>query len=400
MLLEAPALTPILIVAHNYLPENIIGAYRPARFQRYLPQFGYSASVLTASPQPPGGTPGVWTQPFSHNLIEALFFKTFFPYDERMTWLPGALRLGQKILQTPPSPRLIFSTSPPISNHYAARHLARKFRLPWVADFRDPLVANFSRRAPLSRWVDRQAEATFVRDSQAIIMNTVAAAEELRTRYPRAAAKIHAIPNGYDAEEAFPQLPLPPRPIPLWFHGGSLYLNRYPLRLLASLDRLDLQVQLQFVGVIEDPSLLDSPHAQSLRAQGRLCVDNQVRPKAEALRMASEANGTLIFDHFHAHGPNLAIPAKSFDCIRAGRPILAFTSPGSPLDTLLDYSGIPHVSVFEEDSPGQIDQKVRAFAALPSTFNSPSAEFVERHSAVAQTNALASLFDRLLSRSA
>lgn len=393
-------MTPILIVAHNYLPENIIGAYRPARFQRYLPQFGYSAAVLTASPQPGGGTPGVWRQPFSYNLLEAFFFKTFFPYDERMTWLPGASRLGHKVLTTPPSPRLIFSTSPPISNHYVARRLARKFGLPWVADFRDPLVANFSRHGSLSRWVDRRAEATFVRDAQAIIMNTGAAAEELRTRYPQAAAKIHAIPNGYDPEDAFPQLPLPPRATPLWFHGGSLYLNRYPLRLLASLDRLALQVQLHMVGVIEDPSLLESPHAQKLLAQGQLIAENRVRPKAEALRMASEANATLIFDHFHAHGPNLAVPAKSFDCIRAGRPILAFTSPGAPLDSLLRYSGIPHVRIFDEDGPEQIDQKVRTFAALPANFTAPSADFVARHSALAQTSTLASIFDRLLARSA
>lgn len=389
-------MTPILIVAHNYLPENIIGAYRPARFQRYLPQFGYSASVLTASPQPPGGTPGVWTQPFSYNLLEALFFKTFFPYDERMTWLPGASRLGQKILETPPPPRLIFSTSPPISNHYVARRLSRKFRLPWVADFRDPLVANFSRHTLLSRWADRQAEATFVRDAQAIIMNTGAAADELRTRYPHSAAKIHAIPNGYDPADAFPQLPLPPRTTPLWFHGGSLYLNRYPLRLLASVDRLALAVQIQMVGVIEDPSILDNPHAQSLRAQGRLNLDNQVRPKAEALRLASEANGTLIFDHFHAHGPNLAIPAKSFDCIRAGRPILAFTSPSAPLDSLLAYSGVPNVRIYESDPPEVIDRKVSEFAALPSNRVEPSEEFVQLHSAPRQTADLAALFDRLL----
>ncbi|MDL5050790.1 glycosyltransferase [Oscillatoria amoena NRMC-F 0135] len=390
------------MIAHAFAPENLIGAYRPARFARYLPEFGYEPWILTASTQEPPLPPRLREVPFRYNPLELLLGKTFFPHDDRMSWAPRATREAAAWIPSFPAPPLLFSTSPPLASHWAAWRLARRFRLPWVADFRDPLVANFGRRSFLGRLVDPPIERRTVERASAIIMNTAAAADELRTRYPVHAHKITALPNGYDPNDGFQPLPIPPREKRIWFHGGSIYRNRYLQRLLDALWRLTSSGklpsgwQLRLLGLIEDLSVLESPSAIALRQQGALSVRNEFVPQAQALREAAEADATMVFDHYHDSGANLAIPAKSFDCVRAGRPILAFTSPGAPLDQMLAACGVPSVRIYEQDAPAAIDEKLLAFAALPPEITPFSEAFRQAHSAPEQTRSLAALFDKLL----
>jgi glycosyltransferase involved in cell wall biosynthesis len=391
-----------LLIAHAYPPENLIGAERPARFARYLPTHGYEAWILTASQQPHPPPERLREVPFHYNPLELALGKTFFPCDDRMTWGPKAFRAGADWLANFPGASIVFSTSPPLSSHWAAWRLARRFGLPWVADFRDPLVANFGRRGTLGRPVDSWIEKRVLRHANAVIMNTAAAAGELRSRYPSHAHKIDAIPNGYDPADGFGPLPLPKRDRRVWLHGGSLYRNRYPERLFDSLWRLTESEKLprnwkvRMIGSLEDRSLLERPSVKALSALGAVEIHAEVLPKAMAMREIAEADGSMVFDHYHSSGANLAIPAKSFDCVRTGRPVLAFTSPGAPMERMLAASGVPCTRIFEEDSPSAIDQKLLEFSAMPSGAVTPSEAFRLDHAAPQQTGRLAALFDKLL----
>lgn len=393
---------PALILAHAFPPENLIGAYRPARFARYLPEHGFEPWVLTAS-EGAAQAPRILEVPFRYSPAELLLGKTMFPHDDRMTWIGRATKMATDWLRSFPQKPVLFSTSPPLASHIVAWRLAQAFNLAWVADFRDPVVANFGRRKPLGRFADAWIEAKAVRLADAILMNTEAAAEELRSRYPRQAAKISALPNGFDPGDGFGPLPLPLREKRVWLHGGSIYRNRYPERLFDGLwrltqsGRLPLDWKIRMIGVIEDMSLLERPSVRALRERGAADITAEHLPQKEALREAAEADGTIVFDHYHDRGPNLAIPAKSFDCVRVGRPIIAFTSPRAPLDAMLAASGVPAVRIFEEDPPEAIEEKLLAYSQQQNQFTMYSESFRQAHSAPEQSASLARLFDRVLS---
>lgn len=394
-------LRPVLLLAHAYSPENLVGAYRPTRFVRYLPDFCYEPWVVTASLQPDPAPDRVLCVPYRFDLLERVLAKTLFPHDDRMNWIRAAEAATAAWIPKLPSSPILFSTSPPQASHWVAANLARKFRLPWVADFRDPLVANFGRNTKLGRIVDRYLERRVVAGANVVLMNTDSAAVELRNRYPGVRARIDSIPNGYDPGDQFGPLPIPKRTRRVWFHGGSIYLNRYPIRLLDCLfgllreGRIGNDWKIRMLGTVEETALFSLPSYVELNRLGHIDCHPDLLPKEIALKEASEADATIVFDHFHSTGVNLAIPAKSFDCVRASRPILVFTSRGAPLDTMISRCGVPNVRIYEDDTAELMKTKLVEFSKLPASPTTPSAWFEEMYSAPQQTARLASIFDSL-----
>ena len=94
----------------------------------------------------------------------------------------------------------LLSTSPPDSVHLAGRALARRFRLPWVADFRDPWIGLHFRTPPSDWHRTRHAamEAAVVSEADAVFAASRTHADELAAAFPARAARIHHVPNGYE----------------------------------------------------------------------------------------------------------------------------------------------------------------------------------------------------------
>lgn len=79
--------------------------------------------------------------------------------------------------------------------------LSRLSGIPWVADFRDPMVSNYPSTG-LQRTLWKRLESYVLRHAAACIFTTERAAITYRQRYPMAQARCHVIENGYD-EDAF-----------------------------------------------------------------------------------------------------------------------------------------------------------------------------------------------------
>lgn len=391
------AAQPVLFIAGAYPPENVIGALRPARFVRYLPAFGFEPWVITSSPQPVA-QPRVRNVPFSFGLRERVLNRTWFPYDERLTWAGPAAAAAEQLLDQHPI-RIVFSTSPPIGAHLAAARLKKKRGLRWVADFRDPIVGNFDRTAWGARQADPYMERYIGRWLDMAILNTGASAEKWKARYPHLTSRIYTIPNGFDPADELAALPLPARPASEWLHAGSLYVTRYPARLFPALDRLRQSgrlapLRVRLIGYI-NPELFAIPAYQHLLAAGWIDCTPEHIPQAAARKAMAEANRLIVFDHYHAEG-NVQIPAKIFDYVRVGRPVLAFTTPGAPLDRLLAGSGIDSTRIYEEDGQEEIESKLLAFAARSDEARPASESFGQEFNGREQARKLADLFRTLL----
>jgi hypothetical protein len=167
-------------------PESTVGAQRPAQFAKYLPDFGWRAIVLccdatkrdngwlpgdlealagvlqdvdredsrvVATPSMPsdGGLDRAWRatrsarSPGAALLRKSLTFARFFTGDYSRSWQPCAREAAQLIALRTPIHACIGEHSPD-AGLFLARWFSKTYHVPWIADFRDPMLFGFPPR--------------------------------------------------------------------------------------------------------------------------------------------------------------------------------------------------------------------------------------------------------------
>jgi glycosyltransferase involved in cell wall biosynthesis len=317
--------------------------------------------------------------------------------DQGLTWAVRSARLVSGWIRSEKVQRedggslpVIVSTSPPITTHLCAWWLKRRFGCAWVADFRDPLRDNPC-HPPRYHRSNKSFEELFFRNADAIIANTDSVAELWRMRYPQWQNKIHVIWNGFDPEASPEAAPIPLRPYRVMCHVGSLYCSRYPTPVIASLARLIAAgrvdpnaLRLYLAGSASEPHSEDVSRTWIEFLPGLL-------PRNEATQLITEADFLLLID-FTIGPRGLQVPAKLFEYLTIGRPILAVTLPDSPVESILRRSGIPYACLH----PGQDeanDQRLLAFLALPSNPVAASSWCREQFDAANQARQLAAILE-------
>jgi hypothetical protein len=404
----AQGLKTVIMLAYYFPPDNISGARRPFRFAKYLPGAGYGVAVISAAP-PLEGWANVYTAPAADRPRAARIASAalsalqthLLPYNDRLPWIADAVSVaGATLAHTPAC--AVLSTSPPISTHLAALCIKRRFGLPWVADFRDPLYGNPFRTRKLAWTYDLAVERLIVSQADAVIANTDAAADVLQRRYPRWRNKVHLLWNGYDPEERVEARPIPERPYHLMTHAGSIYGGRRPDALLKALTYLidagrllPDQFRLQLIGPLElDADRLRPSPFERLVAAGCLTYTGTSVSEADAREAMSISDSLLLLDT-NSQNSALQLPAKIFDYIRIGRRVLAFTTRNSPTERVLADSGIRYVAAYPDDSAAQVAAKILDCIQLPSHALAPSGWFRDTFAAPAQAAALAGILNRV-----
>jgi glycosyltransferase involved in cell wall biosynthesis len=400
----------VLLLACFFPPENTSGSARPFRFYKYLPKFNYDVRVLTASQQNSDGPSDVVCVPekirkgpkrILRDIAQRILRNLIA--DESLTWSFRAWDAAKEIAAREKI-CAVFSTSSPAISHVVGALLKSRYGIPWVADFRDPLVGNpFRKKGGLTGLVDRVMQKWIFRRADALIATTDATVDLWRRENPEYAAKMHVIWNGFDPEDGLRANPVPPREYKLIVHAGVLYGPRHPGVLLSSLQRLSergllssQKLQLHLVGLLVGQWCREPQQADALVRQGLLRCDGHMVPKEEAEAAIADADSLLLLD-LHVEGGAIQVPAKLFDYVRIGRPILAITTRNSPVDRLLARSGVPYCSLYPEDSADEVDAKVLHFVTLPSEPVVADEWFWKEFDAVAQTRQLASLIGSLSS---
>lgn len=135
----------------------------------------------------------------------------------------------------------------------------------------------------------------------------------------------------------------------------------------------------------------------TLRQWGCLECDGQIVPVAEARRICAEADYLLLLD-INEEDTDLQLPAKLFDYVQIGRPILAFTKAGSPTERVLQDSGVRFRTVTHDADDGAVDQAVLELLAMPTDPVRAGDWFEARFDGRNQAGALAKIIDSVLAR--
>ena len=361
----------VLMVAFHYPPcSGTSGVHRTLSFSRHLPRQGWRPIILTARPPAYESTDdGKLSQIPDDAIVRRVFAldasrhlsvrgryarATALP-DRWITWWLGAVPTGLRLIRTH-RPAVIWSTYPIPTAHLIALTLHRLTGAPWVADFRDPMmdVDDVSERRRHA-WVERLV----VRHATRLVFTTESARRMYLQRYPSLGPdRAVVIPNGYEEDDfrglaAAASTPATTSGPFRLLHAGMIYREeRDPLPLLRALARLNREGRLTAETLrmeLRDPGY-EAEYTSIIRDLGLAGVVQVLPPipHRQALLDCAGASALLLLQ-----GPtcNAQIPAKTYEYLRVGRPILALTPDGSDTAAILaECGGATRVDPLDEDA--------------------------------------------------
>ncbi|MCS6944592.1 MAG: glycosyltransferase [Burkholderiaceae bacterium] len=399
------------MIAFHFPPlAGSSGIQRTLRFAQYLPEHGWKPIVLTAATRAyertsedllrelPAGL--IVHRAFALNTARHLAlggrYPAFFARPDRwITWALGAIPAGVRLVNRY-RPAAIWSTFPIATAHVIGRWLARLTGLPWVADFRDPMAQDGYPPDPATwrafEFIEREAIAR----AAASVFVTRGAAAMYRQRYPAAAERIAVIENGFD-EQSFAGIPVSVSPLVpgkrTLLHSGIVYpWERDPTQLFAALAALKRaggarDLRLRFRASAHDEFLIELARRHGVFD---LIEVAPPLPYRQALEEMQRADALLVLQ---ASNCNEQIPAKVYEYLRAGRPILALTDPNGDTADLLRRCGVHYIAPLDDAA---------AIAAIVPRFMAdleaarPDASAVAACSRESRARELAAVLDRVV----
>lgn len=379
----------VLLVAYHFPPfAGSSGSHRTMALARYLDEFGWTPIVLTvrssAYERTGEDAPAALTESLIVRRVVALdtarhlAIRGHYPRclslpDRWVSWLAGAIPAGLALIARH-RPAVLWTTFPLATAHLIGWALHRLTGLPWVADFRDPMVEYigdtwFPRDSAIRRsrlFVERRV----AHQASAVSFCTGTAREIFvdRHRWPSDRRPCVVIENGFDESDFAVATRLPSHRNEKRFHlvhSGTLYPgpDRDPAALLEA------------VANLRDRGRLPERFRLTLRATGfddrysrvieQLRIGELVElapplPYHQALREILDADGLLLIQGYTS---NPAIPAKAYEYLRAGRPILALVDAHGETAALLRRVSVGTIA--QPDDREGIERALEDFLRRP-----------------------------------
>lgn len=416
-----------LMLAFEFPPLAAGGVYRAAAMAARLPEHGIELDVVTVRPE----DYREWSSaPHDETLLARLpesvrvhRIPSGFP---AWYWRASRSRLGFRALQlahwgdavslfwrrplfalldrlvAERRPEVLLATVPPFGVAVLAAAAARRYRLPWVVDWRDPWTLWCVRPYPsyahyryarahegrcLRRANAAVATSHVTRDDWlrefrgadpsrlAVIYNgyepetmaAVAAAPARETGSERRAARIVYVGSFYytpDAHDAMMR-PFWRRPPHRWLHyrkriedwryRSPYYFLRGLARCVARWPELRDRLEVVFAGQVPPwlPAMLAETGTTDLVSLAG------VLPHREALALQADADALLLTSALVPGGRDYSIAGKTYEYLAFRKPILGVLTDGAMRD-LVDWSGLGILA--NPDDPDDVARAIRAIA--------------------------------------
>lgn len=406
----------VLMVAYHFPPlAGSSGIQRTLRFVQHLPALGWQPIVLTAHARAyerttddlDGDVPDgvVVERAFALDSARHLSLGGRYPAflgrpDRWIAWRLGAVPAGMRLIREH-RPQVIWSTYPIATAHIIGETLHRRSELPWIADFRDPMAQD-GYPADAQTWRSfKRIEERALAHARFSTFATPGAARTYRDRYPAASGRIVVVENGFD-EDSFAglptghdsQAPLNPGKVTL-VHSGIVYPSeRDPTQLFAAMrqmvDRGALRrdaFRIRFRAAAHDALLRSLAQDSGVLDLVELLPPI---PYRAALEEMVRADGLVVLQ---AANCNEQIPAKLYEYLRAGSPIVALTDPRGDTAAVLRDAGIETIAPL--DSADEIAALLGRFVVAVRENRAPRADpaYVARASRRQRAASLAALLE-------
>lgn len=370
----------VLLVPFHFPPlKASSGLERALSLVRHLPSHGWEPIVLSASAS---AYPAVSAERLDqipanavvkrtcaldaarHLTIMGRYPRWFGLPDRWQTWIISAVPAGMTLIRRH-RPQVIWSTYPIASAHWVGYFLHKLSGIPWIADFRDPMVERDSRSGqlapawPAMRNARLAIESRAAMHAAALTFCTAGALQICAQRYPSADANgWQVVPNGFD-ETAFQAAErqsggddASARDTITLLHSGTIYPtpDRDPSVFFRALKRVlsDRPSSARKVKIVLRASSVAEHYAPLIR---QLNLENAIffesaLPYESALREMLSVDGLMIFQGYTS---NPAIPAKLYEYFRARRPILALADLEGETARLVRVEAAGEIAALDEE---------------------------------------------------
>lgn len=413
----------LLVIAFHYPPDNTsTGVLRTYKFTEYLLQHQWNAHVITVpsalyvSRNPAGADiipPQITVErAWGCDIKQAVAIRGVYPAwlgipDRYWPWFFAARSAGARAIREGRI-NAIYSTYPIPTAHLIGLSLHRRFKLPWIADFRDPWAV--ASETGLRARIEAVLERKVIESADRVICNTAAMRRHFLQKYPDVpGSKFVTITNGYDEADFAGIVAEPTEKFQILYPGILDLENRDPRGLLAAialalqegkLDRNDLH--LTFLGCGDYGG--SAQFARQLDEFGLRSVTEVVAtriPYKHALRRLAGADVLVALSSQHEQLASeldwtaMQVPAKVYEYLRLGRPMLPLVAGGAVAEVLEQVGG------FSPLAPSDTEAIAARLGALYAKRDHPPrsagiASEVSRYSRENLTAALAVQLDALV----
>lgn len=417
------------MLSYYFPPLGMGGTQRLLGFARHLPEFGWHPTVVTVKPvryhaydqnlhaaaaaidvertgsldplrllyklSGNAGQTGSGVPSRLSRLLRRSADWLLMP-DNKILWTPFAYRRARALQQDQHFDALL-SSGPPHSSHLIARRLARKHRLPWIADFRDSWAGGDFQATPtpLHRRLDKALQRAVLRRADHVTAVSAGLRQSL------AAATIAPVPitvltNGYDEAD---------------FRGPVTRSERFDVMHVGTIGNFAraetaLAVYRHFIIDAGLPAEATRLHFVGADLTGNLPrliagygLEDYVEhtgylPHAEAVQRLRGAH-LLLYLVDGTPSPGF-IPGKTFEYLAAQRPVLAIAEPVEGVQLLKAVAG--HVRHVPPHRPDLAVLALKAFFAEQKKGERAPAPAVDvrQFSRRLLTNQLAAILDALV----
>ena len=353
----------LLLISYFFPPIQSPESTLALNSIKYLSYFGWNVIVLSAKRSKTNsmdlsalsGIPNLTSVYRTHSIeniiLRGLSYFKILP-DEKVGWIPFAVRKGKTILKEG-NINVIISRSTPATSHLVALKLKSLTKLPWIACFSDPWTQNpyISYSNKIIKKFDEHLERKVVLTADKIVVTTSQTKDLFAEKY-KIEDKIEVIPNSYDPSE-FPEKKINKLKNDKFTitYVGNFYGIRSPepffkaLKLLNEEEDISAKIGVKLIGYI-------GKKFRHLVSEYKL--ENVVRlidtvSRKDAFRHIFDSDILLLIDA-PSKKESIFLPLKLIEYINTEKPILAITPKGASADVIrLTKTG---VAVLPEDITG------------------------------------------------
>ena len=406
----------ILMTPFHYPPMGgSSGVQRSLFFSSCLEQYGWQALVLTAHSRvhpitsneglkdiPPNA---VIKRTFAIDVARHLSVGGRFPRflalpDRWSSWVLSGVWSGWWMIKKY-KPAVIWTTYPIASSHLIGYLLHKLTQTPWIADFRDPMTEeDYPSNPTVFKWF-RWLEGKVMQHASYVVVTTPGVKRVYGERYgSECEKKIKIIQNGFD-ENKFASIEAS-----LNSTSSQDVPNHAPIRLVHSgviyPQERDPEPLFQAVSELKKERVLSAQTLSlELRSAGhddlyndmltRYDIEDIVKllpsiPHEENIADMLRADALLLLQGSTC---NEQIPAKAYEYIRSGKPVIALTDEKGDTGQLLKGLGVGIIAALENKH--QIKEKLAQIETICREFRALELEKIQSFSRQSETKELADL---------
>jgi hypothetical protein len=430
---DVQSMKTVLMVAEHFPPSFAVGGKRPYRFARYLPDSGWRP-VLWTGPAPDPSRADTTDHPLPEvAVLERTLLPSWWPESKgrpsdgttaaatrersasaspldalgRQLQIPlGAKRLlrawmlGRALdLVKRYEPDAIFATSSPYYLLDLGARIKAKTGLPLCLDLRDPWSLNFlqGHKPAWLRSVESKIESRSFHAADRVLLTCETAAEAYRQKYQRLpAGRFQTVYNSFDPE-------LSPAPAPRSWQDGPVDLIHFgncygPRRLKTVIQAIDGLRRAGAVGAhrlrlvnLGRPAQADLDLIEELELGPLLHWEPYV-PYAAGLERLAQAPLQLLL----AYGEEtLYVPAKTFDYMLSGAPILCLSESSELCSMVTDSDSGFAAKPNDVPEVMRVLERVLTAASQNTRACEPNPDTIAKYSSRSTAAQLATILDQI-----